>query len=131
MISITRKFTFAYSHQLPNYEGKCKNLHGHTGMLEIEIIKTNTISCKYPGMVMDFSELDKLVKREVIDHLDHHHLNDLIDIPTAENTCIWILKRLQEVLGFSLKRIKLYETPNSYAEWRRDGEEDPYDPQYL
>ena len=121
MLSITKIFEFAYAHTLPNYAGKCKNLHGHNASLEIEITPSpEDFPTSYEGMVFDFGDLQKIVGREVIDKLDHTYLNDLIPIPTAENTVLWIRDSLIDYFGEGLVRVRMYETSNSYAEWRRE-----------
>ena len=122
MLSVTKKFEFAYAHYLPKHKGKCINLHGHTGTLEVELIKTNTSEqlCDYDGMIIDFGDMKRLVNEAVIDKLDHRYLNDLLEVPTAENLVEWIVKELINVFGYSLQRVRVYETPTSYAEWRSD-----------
>jgi len=121
MLSVTKKFDFAYAHKLLGYDGKCKNLHGHTGHLEVELISTETTEklCNYNGMIIDFGDLKRLVNETVIDKLDHHYLNDFIEIPTAENMVEWVVAELHNVFGYSLQRVRIYETPTSYAEWKR------------
>ena len=118
-LSITKVFTFDYAHQLPGYDGACANLHGHTGKLEVEIVESPKIKSTYEGMVMDFALLKVIVGEKVLRHLDHQFINDLLPIPTAENTVRWIVKQLEEELGESIQRVRLYETPDSYAEWKR------------
>lgn len=114
-VSVTKKFEFAYAHRLPGYDGKCKHLHGHTGILEIEIEGGIIQSGSCRGMVMDFSDLKNLVQQEVIDVLDHSCLNDVLsEQPTAENTALWVWRKLRPLL--SLVRVRVYETPSSYAE---------------
>jgi len=107
---ITKKFTFDSAHKLINYEGKCKNLHGHTYTLFVTIkgeINDTT------GMVIDFGEVKKIVKESVIDVLDHAYVNDFIDQPTAENMIVWIWKKLESKL--KLYKLELWETPDSFA----------------
>ena len=120
MLSVTKKFNFCYGHHLPKYEGKCKNMHGHNSVLEVELIRSKTTDdlCDYEGMIIDFGDMKSLVNESVIDKLDHEYLNNLISVPTAENLVEWIVAELQNVFGYSLQRVRLYETPTSYAEWR-------------
>ncbi len=106
---IVREFVFDSAHKLEWHKGKCKNLHGHTYKLQIAVegeLNKN-------GVVMDFKDLDKTVKERVIKRLDHQYLNDIINNPTAENTCLWIWKELEKEVN--LKEIKLWETPKSFA----------------
>ena len=118
MISITKKFEFEAAHMLPNHKGKCKNLHGHR--YELEVTVRGPINSE--GMVMDFSDLKEMVNELVIDRFDHSCLNDKITfIPTAENLVEYIrasLARQIERAGRKLEKIRLYETADSYAEWR-------------
>ena len=118
-LMVTKVFTFDYAHQLPEYQGKCANLHVHGSRLEVEVIETEAIKSTYEGMVMDFSDLKEIVKRKVLIHFDHQYINTLLPIPTAENMVEWIVKQLEEELGTSIQRVRLYETPDSYAEWKR------------
>ena len=118
-LMVTKVFTFDYAHKLPDYKGLCANLHGHTGHLEVEVVKTDAIKSTYEGMVMDFSDLKEIVEGKVLRYLDHQYINDLMPIPTAENMVEWIVKQLEEELGTSIQRVRLYETPDSYAEWKR------------
>ena len=119
---ICRKFKFDAAHYLPNYEGKCKRLHGHTWFLEVEV--KGLVDSE--GFVMDFAELKKLVDDKVIVLLDHLCLNDLGLVfsvnPTCENLLGWAWGVLD---GFGspweLSRLRLYESPDCYAELT-DGE---------
>lgn len=118
-LSICKEFTFAAAHKLPNYIGQCYNLHGHEWKLEVEI---SGVVDEKTGMVMDFAELKSRVKRCLIKDLDHQYLNYLIENPTAENLVMHIVKELntQVELDIRLERIRLYETPTSFCEWRRN-----------
>lgn len=112
---IAKHFEFEAGHQLPNIEcyGACRNLHGHTYKLTIEI---EGIVNEY-GWVMNFKDLKAIIKPKVIDVLDHSFINDIIPISTAENIIIWIEKQIKnDIEQFAkLKSITLYETSNSYA----------------
>jgi 6-pyruvoyltetrahydropterin/6-carboxytetrahydropterin synthase len=121
-ISVTKKFKFDAAHSLPNYDGKCKNLHGHGFQLEIEVSAIPSVTYK-SGMVIDFSLLKKIVDTLIISILDHSYLNDTIPNPTAENIVYWIVNQLYYIEPFSkeaiLTKVRLYETEDSYAEWRK------------
>lgn len=121
-LTIVRQFRFDYAHHLPNYEGKCCNTHGHTGIGEVEVRRGVLCKYKYPGMVMDFHELDQIIKENIIEVLDHKYLNtdidDFVDVsPTAENIALWIAHKLYPLLGSGLVRVKFSETPDSWAEF--------------
>ena len=72
-IRITKQFNFETGHALYGYDGKCKNVHGHSYKLSVTVIGkpiTDNSQVKY-GMVIDFSDLKKIVKEEVVDVFDH------------------------------------------------------------
>ena len=128
MTSITKIFEFAAAHRLPNHKGRCKNLHGHQYTLEVTIkgdIKLNT------GMILDFGDLKEIL-RPSIELFDHSYLNDITELPqppTAENVVQYFKNYLIQTLeirkadGFpdlEVIGIKVWETPRSYAEWRKE-----------
>lgn len=132
MLSITKIFEFHSSHQLPNHQGKCKNVHGHSYRLEIEIAGTITnylqdvpeIPENLPmeGMIMDFGDVKKLVETYILDIFDHKHINDILHVvPTAENMVIFIKRDLEMVLPSTVRlvRVRLWETSTSFAEWKK------------
>ena len=110
---VCREFYFDSAHYLPDYDGKCESLHGHTYKLEV------TIEGKIgrDGMVLDFNKVKGVVKAEVLCKLDHVPLNDVIDNPTAENTVEWIWKRLEKKLP--LYSVKLWEGEGKWVEKTR------------
>jgi 6-pyruvoyltetrahydropterin/6-carboxytetrahydropterin synthase len=108
---ISKIFTFDSAHKLPNYKGKCANLHGHTWKL---IIAVEGEVNKKTGMIIDFNEIKKIVNEKVIEKLDHAYLNDTLENPTCENITLWIQKELTSLKG--LKKITLYETEKSFCE---------------
>ena len=123
--TITKIFKFEAAHQLSEYDGKCNLLHGHSYKLEIEIdadIKINSLSEKAPkGMICDFAKLNMYVKENIIEKLDHSHLNDTIDNPTAENLIDFIVYEFNtHCIQSPLVRVRLYETDTCYAEWRKE-----------
>ena len=129
MITVCKQFEFAYAHCLPNHEGLCKRLHGHSGSLEVEITDTPEFRRNYPenesneGMIIDYSDLKRIVNENVISVLDHSYLNDIFPLdmrPTSENIVKWIVSRLTLIFGPSLVRIRIYESPSSWAEWKND-----------
>lgn len=141
-IRITKQFSFETGHALYGYDGKCKNVHGHSYKLSVTVIGspiTDRSNVKY-GMVIDFSDLKKIVKEEIVDQFDHatvfnqttphielanelknrgHHVI-LVDYqPTSENMVIDFAKKIISRLpaGISLFSLKLQETDSSFAEW--------------
>lgn len=118
-----KQFEFEASHVLPNKEeyGKCRNLHGHTYKLTVEISGVLDISM---GWIMNFKDLKAIVNKVVIDKYDHQHLNNFFEIPTAEVIVLKIADDInRELIKFNrlnqtnilLNKLKLYETSNSYA----------------
>ena len=111
IVELSRSFSFEASHELTWYNGKCKNLHGHSYKLLVTIegpLNEN-------GILIDFHELKTIVKEEVIEKLDHVYLNDIITNPTAENTIIWIWKKL--INKIPLKELTLWETEKSFVKY--------------
>jgi len=111
-VTVCKIFRFDSAHFLPNYEGKCRNLHGHSWTLEISVsggVNPDT------GMVIDFVVLKDIVNRLVVDKLDHTLLNDLVTNPTCENLLEWIWNQLV-VDKIPFEKIRLWETPDSWAE---------------
>lgn len=112
-MKVVKKFTFDSAHYLPNYVGKCKQMHGHTYTLEV--IVSGSVNPD-TGMVMDFFDIDYLVKGKVLPQLDHHCLNDVVQNPTVENVAIYILNLLKkDISGFEIG-IRLWETQTGYVE---------------
>ena len=109
---IGKQFTFDSAHFLHNYVGKCANLHGHTYKLEVIIegeVDEN-------GMVVDFVDVDRVVKEVIIDKLDHRFLNDIIPQSTAENIVIWIWNQLKDKL--QINQLTLWETPKCFVVYK-------------
>lgn len=118
---LTKSFHFEAAHHLPGHQGKCARLHGHSYRLEVTLrgpIKDVAGQSDY-GMVMDFSDLTRIVSESVIEHLDHRDLNVVTKIhTTAENLAHWIWDALLTA-GLSeelLYRIRLWETESSSVE---------------
>ena len=121
MITITKIFRFEAAHFLPCHLGKCKNVHGHSYVLEIEIEGDRNFEGPEKDMVMDFGNLSKIVNELVIDRLDHKILNDIFDNPTAECMVMEIAKWLKPYINIrtnKLARVKLWETNKCCATWK-------------
>lgn len=102
---VTRKFTFDSAHYLTNYYGKCEKLHGHTYTLEVTLegeVQSN-------GLVIDFVVLKRIVKKHVLEKLDHHLLNDVIDNPSAERIVMWAWGQLKDLCKLLKEE---YDDPN-------------------
>lgn len=141
-IRITKQFSFETGHALYGYDGKCRNVHGHSYKLSVTVIGspiTDPNDVKL-GMVIDFGDLKKIVKEDIVDVFDHatvfnqntphkelakelsdrgHHVI-LVDYqPTSENMVIDFSTKIQKRLPAHIKlfALKLQETESSYAEW--------------
>lgn len=142
MIRITKIFTFETAHVLYNYDGKCKNMHGHSYKLFVTVKgkPVNDLDNPKNGMVVDFGDIKKIVNEEVVDIWDHAVLinansphkelgNELEGRghkviycsfqPTCENMLYEIAAKVHTKLpsDISLAYLKLHETENSYGEW--------------
>jgi 6-pyruvoyltetrahydropterin/6-carboxytetrahydropterin synthase len=111
---IRRRFEFEAAHELPGHPGECRRLHGHSYKLLISVEREIDPDS---GMAIDFSDLKRIVTQEVIVHVDHRLLNELIDNPTAEMLAVWMWKRLQGPLP-GLAEIELHETGNCSVVYR-------------
>ncbi|MGH9776497.1 MAG: 6-pyruvoyl trahydropterin synthase family protein [Candidatus Acidiferrales bacterium] len=135
MIRVTRKIEFSAAHYYhnPNFSaeenrrifGKCNNSHGHGHNYVLEVTVAGEPDAQ-TGMVLDLQELKDLLEREVMMRMDHRHLNYEVPelsgkIPTCENiaSVIWDLLEPKIQQGH-LDRIRLYETPDLFADCTRD-----------
>ena len=122
MREIGKIFSFSAAHSLNSHTGLCRSLHGHNYKLEVRVsgpVEMDQSSPSY-GMIIDFGDLKSIVRSEVLIFLDHKHLNDSYNNPTAENMVQSIAATLQQELpsGVKLTMIKLWETEDSYAIWK-------------
>ena len=141
-IRITKKFDFEAGHALFGYDGKCKNIHGHSYKLFVTVIgePINDSSHIKNGMVIDFGDLKTIVNQENIKPFDHSvifnnqsphkaigekllaegHNVIMVDYqPTSENLIIDFAHKIQAQLpkSISLFSLRLQETESSFAEW--------------
>ena len=104
--------------------GKCANPHGHGHNYTVEVLVGGEIDA-VTGMVCDLVELDGCVIREVVEPLDHSNLNTLAAfanrVPTTENLCIEIERRLRKALRPELTlAVRVEETSNNFFEYRSE-----------
>jgi 6-pyruvoyltetrahydropterin/6-carboxytetrahydropterin synthase len=129
---VTKTIDFCYGHRLLDYDGKCKHLHGHNGLLEVEVEASQLDS---QGMVVDFGEVRDVVKGWVDANLDHKMLLCIRDPalsalrelgepvyvmeqnPTAEQIAQLIYRQIREH-GMNVSQVRLWETPTSCATYR-------------
>lgn len=119
-VLVSKEFTFDSAHHLHDYEGKCKNLHGHTYKLQVILLGRTDDR----GLTLDFGDIKRITKERVIDRLDHQYLNEVLPPmnTTAENMVVWIYEELHKGMveeghypGVKLEEVRLWETPTSYA----------------
>lgn len=141
-IRITKEFTFETGHALYGHDGKCKNIHGHSYKLSVTVLGNPVSDSNDPkfGMIMDFSDLKKIVKEEIVDRFDHAtifnkntphielannlkslgHNVVLVDYqPTSEMLVTDFADKIKNRLPKNIKlfSLKLRETASCYAEW--------------
>lgn len=142
MIRLTKEFSFESAHALWGYDGKCREVHGHSYRLFVTVKGEPISDPTSPklGMVMDFGELKAIVAQQITDRLDHSFVMRrtaeaeslaevmksqftnviLVDYqPTCENMLQDFAARLKAALpeGVELHSLRLHETATSYAEW--------------
>lgn len=110
MWTLTKDFRFEASHRLPHHDGKCFRLHGHSFKGQVHLMSPTLIEeGPKQGMVIDYSDVSKVVKAMVDEHLDHYHLNDLLSNPTSENLAQWVYTYLKPDLPM-LVAVEIEET---------------------
>jgi 6-pyruvoyltetrahydropterin/6-carboxytetrahydropterin synthase len=101
-------FPFNAAHRLPHYDGPCFHTHGHNYLLSVLVegrVNPRT------GIAVDFGEVKRVVRREVLERIDHNDLNQVLDNPTAEHVVTWIWTKLEPALP-GLVELRLFETPD-------------------
>lgn len=141
-VRVTKEFDWEMAHALDGHDGKCHNIHGHTYSLSVTFIGEPAHEPGMPkdGMVIDFADLKKIVKNNIVNVYDHalvlrdnsrflpvvdNTLNEKLIVkpyqPTCENMLIdfveIILAQLKNYGGVELHSARLRETKTSYAEW--------------
>jgi 6-pyruvoyltetrahydropterin/6-carboxytetrahydropterin synthase len=127
-VLVSKEFTFDAAHHLHCYDGKCKNLHGHT----YKVVFGISGFADERGIVIDFGDIKEIWKNDIEIYLDHKYLNETLPPmnTTAENMAVWIYEQIGKALlkgdrqraenGLRIEFVRLYETPTSYAEARRE-----------
>ncbi|SES10552.1 6-carboxytetrahydropterin synthase QueD [Lachnobacterium bovis] len=129
MYSVSTEGSFDAAHFLANYQGKCRNLHGHRWRVVIEV-KSETLK---EGMVIDFTDIKKDLK-DMLENYDHsliieentasekllealkeddYKINIVKFRPTAENFAYFFFTELKK--KYNISKVKVYETPNNCA----------------
>lgn len=141
IIRISKEFNFDMAHALLGYDGLCKNIHGHSYTLVVTVSGTPLEDNHSPknGMLIDFKDLKDMVKKHIVNPLDHALLlnratpADLTEVlmknydkivmtdyqPTTENLIADMAHRIKKLLPPNLRlySLRLRETGTSYAEW--------------
>ena len=141
IIRVTKEFSFEMAHVLWNYDGPCRNVHGHSYRLFVTVAghPLNDRADPKDGMVMDFTDLKKIIRNEIISVFDHAVVVSkyfdkdktemftrmfgntvLVDYqPTCENLVADFAERIKKFLpaGVRLHNLRLYETATSFSEW--------------
>lgn len=142
IIRLTKSFNFETAHALHGYDGKCKNIHGHSYKLYVTVKGTPSTDPNdvKQGMVMDFGDLKSIVKSKIVDRFDHAILLNIntphkslgeklqaeghkvifTDYqPSCENMILEMVDEIRFLLpgNIQLVSLRLHETENSYGEW--------------
>lgn len=136
-IQLTRRYRFSASHRLHAPElsaaenrrvyGKCNNPHGHGHNYTLDVTVAGPVD-ERTGMVADLGELDGYVERAVVDAFDHRYLNEEVEefratVPTAENLCREIYRRLKGFPAARLEGVRIEETAANSFEYRGETRE--------
>ncbi|GAA0338956.1 6-carboxytetrahydropterin synthase QueD [Oceanobacillus sp. FSL W7-1293] len=122
-VMVSKEFSFDAAHHLHCYEGKCKNLHGHT----YQVVFGISGFVDEVGLVIDFGDIKEIWKNKIETFLDHRYLNETLPKmnTTAENMVVWIFEQMEAAIQelpnqCQVEFVRLFETPTSYAEARRE-----------
>jgi 6-pyruvoyltetrahydropterin/6-carboxytetrahydropterin synthase len=136
-IELGRRYHFAASHRLHSpalseeencrIYGKCNNPFGHGHNYVVEVLVSGEID-PATGMIANLADLDGFVEREILDPFDHKSLNEDVAafdaaVPTTENLCIEIFRRLKTFPNAKLERVRVQETSNNSFEYAGDNPE--------
>lgn len=119
-MKIYKEVMFDSAHFIPNHEGKCKHMHGHTYKL---IVGLKGLPNEM-DMIIDYGRLKQIIETEIIQQFDHKTINDFIPNPTAEMMARFIILKLlkNHEIGHLVDKVILYETPTSWVEIDADDE---------
>jgi len=137
-IELGRRYRFAASHRLHSEKlneeencriyGKCNNPYGHGHNYTLEVRVSGPVD-PATGMIANLADLDAFVNREVVEAFDHKSFNEDMaefreQVPTTENVCIEIFRRLKAFPKARLERVRVEETSNNAFEYSGNGIED-------
>ena len=121
MYELEKIFHFEAAHSLKYHDGKCRNMHGHSYVLHVHIHAQNLQdSGPKINMIMDFQDINEVVKPMIEQYFDHRCLNETLqsDSTTVEFICKWIFDYLEPYIA-GLYAISLYETASAKATYRK------------
>ena len=135
-LSLTRRYRFSASHRLdtPRFSaaenrriyGKCNSPYGHGHNYALEVTVAGPVNSE-TGMIANLADLDPFVEREVIEPFDHKYLNEEVAafqslVPTTENVCREIFRRLEKFPAARLEKVRIEETSKNSFEIAREPE---------
>lgn len=134
MYKVMRQFEVSFAHTLKDHKGKCKRLHGHNYMIELEFSSPFLGESNYPNMLMDFGDIKDIYKKRIEDLYDHRdatYVEGLDEYPTAESMAHHIYKITEDELekikaekniyqNTYVSRVRVWETRDTYAEYIPD-----------
>jgi len=138
-IELGRRYRFAASHRLHSSQfseeensrvyGKCSNPFGHGHNYVVEVSLSGEVD-PATGMIANLADLDSFVEHQIIEPFDHRYLNEEVaafheTVPTTENLCIEIFRRLQSFPKAKLERVRIQETANNSFEYAGDNQLEP------
>lgn len=138
-LELGRRYRFAASHRLHTAQlseeencrvfGKCNNPYGHGHNYTLEVLLSGKID-PATGMIANLADLDSFVAREVLEPFDHKSLNEDVAafreaVPTTENLCVEIFRRLKAFPHARLERVRVEETSNNSFEYAGNQEDKP------
>ncbi len=131
-VTLSRRYSFSASHRLHSEKmseaenqrvfGKCANPFGHGHNYVVEVTLGGPID-PATGMIANLADLDAFVQERVLEPFDHRNLNEEVEIfrtqvPTTENLCIEIYKRLKDFPKAKLEKVRIEETSKNSFEYR-------------
>jgi 6-pyruvoyltetrahydropterin/6-carboxytetrahydropterin synthase len=129
-LSLTRRYRFSASHRLDNpgfgeaknrrIYGKCNSPYGHGHNYALEVTVTGPVNSE-TGMIANLADLDPFVEREVVEPFDHKYLNEEVAafqslVPTTENVCREIFRRLERFPAARVQKVRIEETSKNSFE---------------
>jgi 6-pyruvoyltetrahydropterin/6-carboxytetrahydropterin synthase len=136
-VELGRRYRFSASHRLHTSQlseeenwrvfGKCNNPYGHGHNYELEVRLSGKIDPE-TGMIANLADLDAFVQSRVLEEFDHRSLNEDVaafrdKVPTTENLCIEIFRRLKNFPHARVERVRIQETGNNSFEYSENTEE--------